>query len=94
MFYHLASASKKIEANREILSAISDSLEPKKKIVYEPRELTTHEKNIISKLKKQVTSINRKISNMERSGNYDNMQLYRLQVKVKVIRNKIRKIEK
>lgn len=93
MFYHLASASKKIEARREIRSAINDSINLKNIVVQEPRKLTKREKDLISKLKKQVTSINKKISNMERSGNYDNLRLYRVQVKVKILRNRIKKIE-
>ena len=71
-----------------------ESTDRKKIIVKKPRKLTKKEKNLISKLKKQVTSINKKISYLEKSGNYDIARLHRLQVKVKIVRNQIRKIEK
>lgn len=94
MYYHLASASKKMQSRKEINSAIEESIKPRKKVVVEKRELTLKEKNKIAKLKRMIITINRRITGMKRSDKYDKKRLDMLQVKVKVLKSKILKIEK
>ncbi|OGM02950.1 hypothetical protein A3K72_01770 [Candidatus Woesearchaeota archaeon RBG_13_36_6] len=88
ILYHLALAANKLEAKKEIGAAISKSSKVGKK---KKGKTNSKEKaEIIKKINKRLTSIEKKIKLIKKKGNYDPKKLSKVELKIEIIKRKLK----
>ena len=98
VYSHLASAATKLEARQEIKEAIvtskAEKIQPKEKPkkAIKPKKPTKRDL-LIKELIKKVGNIEKKIARMKASDGYDNERLFKIEMKVEIIKNRIKKFK-
>lgn len=90
VYHHLALAASKLEAKKLIQAAIvkSSKVEKPKK----PTKAELKKKELLNRIKKKLTSIETRIFHMEEKDIYDANKLFKLQLRVELMKKRIEKM--
>ena len=95
VFYHLALAANKLEAKKEIDTAISESSKvgKSKKIKTRGKKEAESKKGLLlKKINNRLASVEKKIKRIKNEGSYDPKSLLNIELKVEIIKRRIKKL--